>query len=105
MSNGTSGDINNIDFLHAAVSQPPYAQIRKVADLVAQAVRDGAVDRVSDVGAVGDARARLRLARHATPKDEVARAKYVLSQAKGPVLSSAEEVYARDVSCSTRRRR
>jgi hypothetical protein len=38
MSNGTSGDVNNIDFLHGGPSKPPYEKMREVADLVAQDV-------------------------------------------------------------------
>ena len=40
MSNGTSGDINNINWLQKSDERwPPYAKMRQVADLVAQAVR------------------------------------------------------------------
>lgn len=35
MSNGTSGDVNGIDFRKAEASEPPYARIRAVADGVA----------------------------------------------------------------------
>jgi neutral ceramidase len=35
MSNGTSADINNIDYRRPRTSQPPYEQIRRVADDVA----------------------------------------------------------------------
>src|SRR5262249_40531310 len=35
MSNGTSGDINNVNFRDKGAAQPPYAQIRKVANLLA----------------------------------------------------------------------
>lgn len=38
MSNGTSADINNIDFRRERVAQPPYEQIRRVAGDVAQEV-------------------------------------------------------------------
>jgi hypothetical protein len=40
MSNGTSGDVNNIDFRNKAVSLPPYEKIRQVAERVAQAVHE-----------------------------------------------------------------
>jgi hypothetical protein len=35
MANGTSGDVNNIDFVHPRPRQEPYAQIRLVAEDVA----------------------------------------------------------------------
>ncbi|MGQ9573701.1 MAG: hypothetical protein ACUVUC_00145 [Thermoguttaceae bacterium] len=38
MSNGTSGDVNNIDFLNPRPRRQPYEQIRLVANDVAQAV-------------------------------------------------------------------
>jgi hypothetical protein len=38
MSNGTSGDVNNIDFRRKGESLPPYRKIRQVADEVADAV-------------------------------------------------------------------
>jgi neutral ceramidase len=38
MSNGTSGDVNNIDFRKPGGRRPPYQKMREVADEVAQAV-------------------------------------------------------------------
>jgi hypothetical protein len=97
MSNGTSGDINNIDFRHARETQPPYAQIRKVAEVLA-------VEAVGVAGQIDHRpwvplamrQATLRLGRRPTPKDDVARAKYILSQAKGPHLAGVEQIYARE---------
>lgn len=40
MANGTSGDINNINFRTPRPSQPPYAQMRRVAEDVAHKVND-----------------------------------------------------------------
>jgi hypothetical protein len=40
MSNGTSGDINNIDFQAPGQRMEPYEKIRQVADEVAQAVHE-----------------------------------------------------------------
>jgi hypothetical protein len=45
MANGTSGDINNINFRQPRPSAPPYAQMRKVAEDVAGKV-SAALDRV-----------------------------------------------------------
>ena len=39
--------------------------------------------------------ARLRLGRRSTPKDEVARAKFILEKA-GPTLAGVEQIYARE---------
>ena len=40
MTNGTSGDVNNIDVLGESKRLPPYEKMREVADLVAQRVFD-----------------------------------------------------------------
>jgi neutral ceramidase len=40
MSNGTSGDCNNINFREPYKKEPPYAQINRVADAVAKAAFD-----------------------------------------------------------------
>jgi hypothetical protein len=97
MSNGTSGNINNINFREKAEAREPYVQIRKVADLVsAEAARvAGEVEYRADVP-IAIREERLRLGRRATPKDEVARAKHILSQAKGGSLQGVEQIYARE---------
>lgn len=97
MSNGTSGNINNVNFRQAGEAQPPYAQIRKVAELTAvEAARvAGSID-YHDWVPLAMREARLRLGRRSTPKDEVARAKFILSQSKGMALEGVEEIYARE---------
>jgi hypothetical protein len=97
LSNGTSGNINNINFRETGESQPPYAQMRKVAELVAaEAARvAGSID-YHDWVPLAMREARLRLARRSTPKDEVARAKFILEKAAGPSLSGVEQIYARE---------
>jgi neutral ceramidase len=97
MTNGTSGDINNIDFRHAREAQPPYVQMRAVAEsLAVEAVRvAGQLDYRAWVP-LAMREAALRLGRRPTPKDDVARAQFILSRAKGHSLSSMEEIYARE---------
>ena len=98
MSNGTSGDINNIDFRGGQEKQPPYGRIRIVAEEVAQAVA-AAVKQVEH-------RANLQLAaaqkevelglRLPTPA-EVAAARVVMQQSKlFPRMETLEQVYARE---------
>jgi neutral ceramidase len=97
MSNGTSGNINNVNFRTKADAQPPYAQIRKVADVLArEAARVAGSIEYRDWVPLAMREARLRLDRRATPKDEVARAQFILSQAKGGPLASVEQIYARE---------
>ena len=59
MSNGTSGDINNIDFRGGQEKQPPYGRIQIVANDVAQArqlprIRDRAAARFPNIEFVVD---------------------------------------------------
>jgi neutral ceramidase len=97
MSNGTSGNINNINFREKSETQPPYAQIRKVAELTATAVASAAGSmEYHSFAPLAMREARLRLGRRPTPKDEVERARFILSQAKGMQLSGIEEIYARE---------
>lgn len=98
MSNGTSGDINNIDFRGGQEKQPPYGRIKIVAEEVAQAVA-AAVKQVEH-------RSNLRLA--AAQKEvelglrlptaaELAAARVVMQQSKlFPRMETLEQVYARE---------
>jgi hypothetical protein len=97
MSNGTSGNINNINFRVAGEARPPYAQIRRVADDVAtEAARVVSAIEYHASVPLAMREARLRLARRPTPKDEVAKARFILSQAKGMALAGIEQIYARE---------
>lgn len=97
MSNGTSGNINNIDFRRQSPSQPPYAQMRLVADHVARVAAE-VYEKIDFRGDVSlDMRERrLTLGRRLPDRDEVSRAKFVLSQAQGERLTTVEEIYARE---------
>jgi hypothetical protein len=97
MSNGTSGNINNIDFRQSSQRLPPYAQMRKVAHEVAATVAMAFGELAWREHAVLDMdEARLELGRRLPNQDEIARARFILSQAKGPSLRGLEEVYARE---------
>ncbi len=97
LSNGTSGDINNINFRQAGESREPFAQIRMVAQRVAaEAARvAGSID-YHDWVPLEMREARLRLGRRPTPKAEVERAKFILSKAEGPTLRGIQQIYARE---------
>jgi hypothetical protein len=97
MSNGTSGNINNIDFRSPGESQPPYTQIHIVAEALArEAARVALEIEYRDKVTLAMREASLRLGRRATPKDEVNRAKFILSQAKDAELQGVEQIYARE---------
>ncbi|MCS7022330.1 MAG: hypothetical protein NZU63_10940 [Gemmataceae bacterium] len=97
LSNGTSGDINNINFREPAPKRQPGEQSRLVAEAVAEAALR-AVEKASyrhDVPlAALQQQVRLQV-RKPTPQD-VRRAEDILSRAKEKVLRNLEEVYARE---------
>ena len=93
LSNGASGNINNVDFTKRRPPQRPYEQIRIVA---------------GEVAAVAE---HLKLTHHTTPKldakvatlkpgvrkptaDEVKRAEEIVAKAAGRELRSLPEIYA-----------
>ncbi len=99
MSNGTSGDINNINFRQPRPRQPAYGQIRKVADDVAtEAVRVARSLSYRDHARLDARTAILTLAVRKPDADELARAQSILAEAQGSELSKIEEFYARETT-------
>jgi hypothetical protein len=97
LSNGTSGDINNINFRTPRPPSPPYSRIRHVADDLAREAVRVANSVVYHDRLTLDARAAdLTLGVRKPDPDDLARARSVLAKAKGPVLRAPEEVYARE---------
>ena len=97
MSNGTSGDINNINFRTPRPASPPYAQIRKVADeLAGEAVRVAKgltyVDRATLDARASDLTLRVRK----PDASELDRARKLIAGANGRSLRTIEEIYARE---------
>ena len=97
MSNGTSGDINNIDFQEGGNSQEAYEQMRHVGRAAA-----GEVHRAYaglewrgwvplDAG-VKELHADVRLPGEA----DVARARRIVETAEGPGMRTLAEIYARE---------
>jgi hypothetical protein len=100
LSNGTSGDVNNINFREPAPGKREQGEkSRLVAEAVAVAAKkaaDGATYR-SDItlsAAVRD----LRLGVRKPTADEVKRAEEILEKAKGRPLKGVEEIYARETA-------
>ncbi len=97
LSNGTSGDINNVDFsLKAAPTRGPDRN-QQVADAVARAAHE-AWKKVSYRGhATLSAReSDIDLGVRKPAPEEVSRAKEVLAAAAGRPLKGVEEIYARE---------
>jgi hypothetical protein len=97
LSNGASGNINNIDFRTRRPAQPPYAQMRLVADAVAEEAKRvcESIDYRDHV-TLGARAATLDLAVRKPSAHDVERAKAVLAPLEGKPLRSPVEVYARE---------
>lgn len=97
MTNGTSGDINNTNFREPRKPQPPYAQIHKVADAIAQeAVRVAKTIEYRDHVTLDARAADLTLGVRKPGPEDLARAESVIAMAKGPAMKTPEEIYARE---------
>jgi hypothetical protein len=97
LSNGTSGNINNINFRKKSAPLAPYEQIRIVAGAVAaEAQRVCQTLQYRDWVPLGVQQAEIQLGVRLPSPEEVARAEAVLAKAKGVELKSAEQVYARE---------
>ncbi|MFO0956570.1 MAG: neutral/alkaline non-lysosomal ceramidase N-terminal domain-containing protein [Isosphaeraceae bacterium] len=97
MTNGTSGDVNNIDFRTARPAAKPYERIAEVGNTVAceaQRVIEGITYRK----AVSlDARAaEISLQVRKPSRDEIGVAEAILKKAEGRPLRGMDEIYARE---------
>lgn len=98
MSNGTSGDINNVNF---SAAPPPkraeFEQIRIVADSVAKAAHEAYKQiKHRDGVSLAMVEKEIELGVRLPNEKDIARAKQILAEAKGPVLKGLTEVYARE---------
>jgi hypothetical protein len=97
MTNGTSGDVNNINFRGGQQAMPPFGQIRLVADELSQeAVKVwGSIgfQSTATLSAVTD---ELNLSVRKPSGDELDRAKSILAAAGDRPLTSLEQIYARE---------
>ncbi len=97
LSNGTSGDVNNINFKAAGAKFQPGERSR----LVAEAVASAAMKALEKAGYRSDVRLNsatlpLELPVRKPTGDEVKRAEGLLEKAKGRDLKGMEEIYARE---------
>ena len=97
LSNGTSGDINNINFAVAGERREPYEQMRHVAYALAEEVHRAYAtlewhDRVSLDAALGEVQAGVRL----PSAEDLERARTIVAAAAGPEMKGYGEIYARE---------
>jgi hypothetical protein len=97
MSNGTSGDVNNINFAAPARPQPPGEQLRLVADSVARAAFAACQTvRYRDDVTLAMAEREIELGVRKPGEADLARARGILEKAGGKELKTLPEVYARE---------
>ena len=97
LSNGTSWDINNINFRQPAPPRKPYEQIEHVADVVAQEVlRVCRSMEYRDAAPLSVAQSEIQLGVRQPTAEEVERAEGILAKASGRDLRASEEIYARE---------
>ena len=97
MSNGTSGDINNINFFKKSRSQLPYRQMRRVA----RAVADEALSVYQQIVhyewiPLGVREGEIKLSVRLPTPAEVERARQIVGQVQGPAMETLEQIYARE---------
>jgi hypothetical protein len=98
MSNGTSGDINNVNFAAASPGKrAEYEQIRVVSDSVAKAAF-AAYQKLEhrDWVPLASAEKEIELGVRLPSKEDVARAEDIVAKAKDGLLKTLPEIYARE---------
>ncbi|MFO7973531.1 MAG: neutral/alkaline non-lysosomal ceramidase N-terminal domain-containing protein [Candidatus Hydrogenedentota bacterium] len=97
MSNGTSGDINNINFREPRESKAPGEQMTHVAHAAAEVVHKAYANLEWQDGVHLDAAAKeLQLGVRLPTEEEVARGREIMAAAEGPEMKSLAEIYARE---------
>lgn len=95
MSNGTSGNINNVNFFEGNVSRQPFEQIRLVANDVAESAH-AAYKRIewNDWVALEMCETEIELEVRRPSEDEVARAREIVKAAGDGPYSDIRAIYA-----------
>lgn len=97
MANGTSGDVNNINFRTPRPPLPPYEQIRRVADdLAGEVVRVAKSIESRDRVTLDAKTAEITLGVRKPTAEDVSRAEGIIAEAGGKLLQSPAQVYARE---------
>jgi hypothetical protein len=97
MTNGTSGDINNINFRVPGEPRAAYEQMRKIGNKVAAEIFKAYQDvQFNDSVSLAAAQEQIELGVRKPDEAEVARAKEIMAQADGPEMKTMPEIYARE---------
>ena len=97
LSNGTSGNINNIDFRQKRPADPPFSKMKAVAnDVAAEALRVSSSIRYQDWVPLAVRQTEIELGVRRPTAEERDRARQIMAKAQGPALRTLEEIYARE---------
>ncbi|HQS07144.1 MAG TPA: hypothetical protein PLT16_16085, partial [Daejeonella sp.] len=97
LSNGTSGNINNVNNKGNRLSLPPYTRMQQVANIVAaEAFKAYQNIKYQDWISLSSVQKEITLGVRLPDKKEIERAKEIIANAKSPIMDSREEIYARE---------
>ena len=97
LSNGASGDINNINFRQKRPAKGPYDQIRSVADSVArETLRVCKELKYADWAPLRMEQQEIKLTVRKPVAEDISRAEAILEKANGRNLRGLDEIYARE---------
>jgi len=97
LSNGTSGNINNIDFSQQRPADPPFSKMKAVAnDVAAEALRVSSNIRYHDWVPLAARQTEIELGVRRPTAEERERARQIMAKAQGPAMRTLEEIYARE---------
>ena len=97
MSNGTSGDVNAVDFRKKRERQPLYTRMREIAhDLAEKAVRISKEASYKDTLSLSAAHSGLNLGIRRPDESRIAWARKVWAEVEGTAQLTRPQVYARE---------
>jgi len=97
LSNGTSGNINNVDFRQQRPADPPFARMKAVAnDVAAEALRVASNIRYHDWVPLAVRQTEIELGVRRPTAEERDSARKIMAKAQGPAMRTPEEIYARE---------
>ena len=98
MSNGTSGDVNNINWKGGKSEPlPPYGKMRQVANEIADEVNNVLREiKYQDWVPLSSRQKEISLGVRKPSPEELVKARLILEKAKEPVLKAMDEIYARE---------
>ncbi|HEY2931671.1 MAG TPA: neutral/alkaline non-lysosomal ceramidase N-terminal domain-containing protein [Acidobacteriota bacterium] len=97
LSNGTSGNINNIDFRQPRPAGPPFSKMKTVAnDVAVEVLRVQKNISYHDWVPLAVRHSELELAVRRPTREDLERARRIMMNAQGPNMRTPEEIYARE---------